>query len=130
MPKICLNFLEELLGSKGAFYNANENLYDDEGYNKNNKRQQLSEGFVNSCYKIASPILLQKLINNFAVCKHCSGTLLLVEDGSHDVLETRTTYLKKESHFFIDQRRTCDIFMLCCIKSIFKTNLVISLVYS
>ena len=50
---------------------------------ENNEQQQLSEGFANSCYKIVSPILLQELINDFAVCKHCSGTLLLVED-SHD----------------------------------------------
>ena len=39
-----------------------------------------SEGFTNSCYKIVSPVLLQELINDFAVCKHYSGTLLLVED--------------------------------------------------
>ena len=33
-----------------------------------------------------SPIHLQELINNFAFCKHCSKTLLLVEDvtSSHD----------------------------------------------
>ena len=49
---------------------------------ENNEQQQLSEGFANSCYKIVSPILLQELINNFAVCKHCSGTHLLVEDVS------------------------------------------------
>ena len=47
---------------------------------ENNEQQQLSEGFANSCYKIVSPILLQELINDFAVCKHGSGTLLLVED--------------------------------------------------
>ena len=47
---------------------------------ENNEQQQLSEGFVN-WYKIVSPILVQELINDFAVCKHCSGTL--VED-SHD----------------------------------------------
>ena len=50
---------------------------------ENNEQQQLSEGFANICYKIVSLILLQELINNFAVCKHCCGTLLLVED-SHD----------------------------------------------
>ena len=50
---------------------------------ENNEEQQLSEGFSNICCKIISPILPQELINNFAVCKHCSGTLLLVE-GSHD----------------------------------------------
>ena len=52
-------------------------------YNENNEQQQLPEGFANSCYKIVSTILLQKLINDFAVCKHSNGTLLLVEDVSH-----------------------------------------------
>ena len=40
-----------------------------------NKHQQLSEGFANSCCKIVSLILQQEVINDFAVCKHCSGTL-------------------------------------------------------
>ena len=48
---------------------------------ENNQQQQLSEGFANICYKIASAILLQELINDFAVCKYCSATLLLVEDS-------------------------------------------------
>ena len=47
---------------------------------ENNEQQQLSEGFVNSCYKIVSPILLQELINDTAVCKHSGGALLLVEN--------------------------------------------------
>ena len=47
---------------------------------ENNEQQQLSEGPANSCYKIVSPILPQELINDFAVYKHCSGTLLYVED--------------------------------------------------
>ena len=47
---------------------------------ENNEQQQLSEGFADSCYKIVSPILLQELINDFAVYKHCCGTPLLVED--------------------------------------------------
>ena len=47
---------------------------------ENNEQQQLSEGFANSCYKIVSPILLQELITDFAICKYCSGTLLLAED--------------------------------------------------
>ena len=51
--------------------------------NENNEEQQLPEGFANSCYKIVSPILLQILINNFAVCEHNSGILLLVKDVSH-----------------------------------------------
>ena len=76
-------WLEEFLDSKGAFYNGNESDNNDESYNENNEQQQLPEGFANSCYKIVSTILLQKLINDFAVCKHYSGTLLLVEDVSH-----------------------------------------------
>ena len=39
---------------------------------ENNEKQQLSEGFANICYKIASSILLQELINDFAVSKHWS----------------------------------------------------------
>ena len=52
-------------------------------YNENNEQQQLPEGFANSCYKIVSQTILQKLINNFAICKHYSGTMLLIEDVSH-----------------------------------------------
>ena len=37
-------------------------------------------GFVNSCYKIVSPVLLLEPNSNLAVCKHCSGTLLLVKN--------------------------------------------------
>ena len=55
---------------------------DDENYNKNNEQQQLSLGFANNCYKIVPPVLLQELINDFDVCKHCSGTLLLVQKRS------------------------------------------------
>ena len=53
---------------------------------ENNEQQQLSVGFANNCYKIVSPIFPQELINDFGVCKHCSGTHLLVEDvpSSHD----------------------------------------------
>ena len=78
--------LEEFLDSKGAFYNVNESGNDDENYNEYNGQQQLPEGFASSCYKIVTPILLQKLINDFVVCKHqnyCSGALLLAEDVSH-----------------------------------------------
>ena len=52
--------LEELLDSKGVFYNGNESDNHDERCNENNKQQQLPEGFVNSCYKIVSLILLQR----------------------------------------------------------------------
>ena len=62
-------WLGEFLDSKDSFYNGN-GCDDDESYNENNEQQQLREGFANSCYKIVSPVLLQKLINDFAVCKH------------------------------------------------------------
>ena len=74
--------LEQFLDSKVAFYSGNESDNNDESYNENNEQQQLPEGFANSCYKIVSPIL-QKLINDFAVCKHYSGTRLLADDVSH-----------------------------------------------
>ena len=48
---------------------------------ENNGQQQLSEGFANICYKIISPILLQELINNFAVCKHCSAGIEIMVGG-------------------------------------------------
>ena len=70
--------MEEFLDGKDAFYNGNENDdsdYDDENYNENNEQHQLPECFANSCCRIVSSILLQKLINDFAVCKHFSGTL-------------------------------------------------------
>ena len=89
---------------------------------ENNKQQQLFEGFANSCCKIISPILLQQLINDIAVSKHARGTLLLAEDVASTVataLETRTMYFIKEPHFLIGQPRTCRIFMIRCIKSIF-----------
>ena len=77
--------LEEFLDNKGGFYNGSESDdsdNDDEIYNENNEQQQLSEGFANNCYKTVLPILLQNLTNDFAVCKHCSGTLLLVKDAT------------------------------------------------
>ena len=78
--------LEEFLDDKGAFYNHNESDNDDASYNAHKEQQQLQEGSASSCNKIVSPVLLQKLINVFAVCKHqkqCSGTLLLAENVIH-----------------------------------------------
>ena len=49
-------WLEELLDSKGAFYNVNESDNDDESYNENNGQQELPEGFANSHYRIVTPI--------------------------------------------------------------------------
>ena len=50
---------------------------------KNNEQQQLSEGFANSCYKIVSPVLVQEVIKDFAVCRHCSGSLFEDVTSSH-----------------------------------------------
>ena len=55
---------------------------DNENYNENNEQQLLSKCFDNNCYKIVSPVLLQEIINDFVVYKHCSGTLLLVQKQS------------------------------------------------
>ena len=86
---------------------------------ENNKEQQLSEGFANSCYKIVSPVLLQELNNNFAVCQHCSGTLLLVEDVTSSHGLGNLNYIFQKGATLFKQPRTCCIFMLGCIKSIF-----------
>ena len=36
-----------------------------------------------SSYRRVLPLVATKIINDFAVCKHCSGTHLLVKDTSH-----------------------------------------------
>ena len=76
--------LEEFSDDKGAFYNGSKNDdsdNDDENYYENYEQQQLPEDFSNNWNALVSPILLQELINNdFAVCRYCSGTPLLVED--------------------------------------------------
>ena len=103
-------WLEEFLDGKGAFYNGSESddsENDDGNYNENDQ-QQLAEGFANSCYKIVSPIPLLELTTNFAVCKHCSGTLLLVENVNHGFGQD----ISKRNQFLLDQPRTCLIFML------------------
>ena len=100
-----MEWLGELLDDKGAFYNCSESddkdNDDHDNYNENNEQQQLSEVFVNNCCKIVSPILLQKLINEFVVCKHCSGTLLLVEDvtSSHVFGNSNYTFQKRTTLF-------------------------------
>ena len=69
---------------------------------ENNEQQQLAEGFTIICYKIVSQILLQKLINDFAICKHqkhCSGILLLAEDISQGFV--MWFYFKIEPHIFM-----------------------------
>ena len=58
--------VDTFLDSESAFYNVDETDNDDESCNENNGQQQLPEGFANSCYKIVTSILLQKLISDFA----------------------------------------------------------------
>ena len=41
---------------------------------------KLYDGFANNCYKIVSLILLQEIINDFVICNHGSGKLLIVEN--------------------------------------------------
>ena len=60
-----------------------------------------------------SPVLLQKLINNFAVCKHCSGTLVLVEDVSH-VLRYKHNNLQKLMFTQTQQQRQWNAFFQFC----------------
>ena len=63
---------------------------------ENNEQQQLSEGFANSCYKIVSPILLQELINDSVVCKHCGRTFLLSENVTLSVYKTQVSRLSED----------------------------------
>ena len=88
----------------------------DESYNENNEQQQLTEGFAINCYKIISPNLLQKLVNDLMILP---SAITIVEHFyllkmSARILETRTTCFKKEAHFSIDQPRTCCIFIVHC----------------
>ena len=113
--------LEEFLDSKGAFCNGNESV-DDESYNENNEQQQLPDGFANNCYKI---VYLQKLINDFAVCKcqkHCSRTILFAEDVSHDfgnqnyIFQKGTTLFNRSTqnmlHFYVKLHKVYNFTLL------------------
>ena len=91
--------LEEFLDSKGAFYNGNESDNDNDSYNENNEQQQLPEGFANGCYKIVSPILLQKPILPSPSTRSTAAEHFYLLKMWATVLETRTTYFKKERHF-------------------------------
>ena len=100
------------MDGKGAFYNDNEindSGNDDENYNGNNEQQQLSEGFANSCYKIVSSVLLQKLTILQSTSIAVVHFYLLKMQAT--VLKIRTIYFKKKPHVLIDQPRTCHVFM-------------------
>ena len=47
---------------------------------ENNEQQQLSVDILLVVATTVFPVLLQEQINDFVVCKHYSGTLLLNED--------------------------------------------------
>ena len=82
----------------------------------------------NSCYKIDLPILLQELINGFAICKYCSGTLLLVANvaSSHGFGNYNYIFQKRATLF---NRSTKHAAFLCYLAEslYFLTNLVTSL---
>ena len=91
----------------------------------NNKQQQLSEGFANSCYKIVSPILLQELIHNFVVCKRCSGIWRTVQEictqniflMQHHLGTSKTLFQHKiifriTPIFFFGHRLECCVMMI------------------
>ena len=128
--------LEEFLDGKDAFYNGNEsddndnddqingvNLRIQSEYRKRRTRKNFifgyfsrsgSEGFVNNCCKIVSPILLLALISKSAVQKHCSSTLLLVKNVSHGFgLEL---HISKRSHSFFRSTQSMPHFFLYCLK--------------
>ena len=75
----------EILEDKGIFYNNSDSdnrTHDNESSSDGDEDEQekVYESFNNNSLKIVSPLLLQELINDFAVCKHCGGKLLLCED--------------------------------------------------
>ena len=73
--------MEVFLDGKGAFFNGNESDDSDKDLKIIIKIMN-SSSYCRVLYKIVSPVLLQELTNNFAVCKHCIGTLLLVQKQS------------------------------------------------
>ena len=77
-------WLEKILEDKGIFYNngdCDSETYDNESSSDgNDEQEEACKSFNNNSLKIVSPLLLQKLINNFAVCQHCGGKILPCED--------------------------------------------------
>ena len=77
-------WLEEILEDKGIFYNDSDNdnrTHDNESSSDgDDEQEEVYESFNNNSLKSVSTLLLQELINDFAVCKHCGGKLLLCED--------------------------------------------------
>ena len=82
-------WLKEFLEDKGIFYNDDDSeseTYDNESSSDgDDEKEKVCESLNNNRLKIVPPLLLQELINDFAVCKHCGEKILLWEDmvGSH-----------------------------------------------
>ena len=126
--------MEQFLEDKGIFYNdsnSNSETYDNESSSDgDDEQEEVYESFNNNSLKIVSPLLLQELTKDFAVCKHCGAKLLLCEDvvSSHsfgrmwkfecetDSCESnKLTYRSitpKRSHFFEINRAAVLVFRL------------------
>ena len=73
-------WLKEFLEDKGIFYNNSDSdsgTYNESSSDGDDEQEEVCESFNNSSLKIVSPLLLQELINDFAVCKHCGGKLFV-----------------------------------------------------
>ena len=77
-------WLEEFLEDKAIFYNnsnSDSETYDNESSSDDDDEQkEVCKSFNMNSLKIVSALLLQVVINNFAVCKHCGGKHLLCKD--------------------------------------------------
>ena len=74
-------WLKEFLEDKGIFYNDDDSeseTYDNESSSDgDDEKEKVCESLNNNRLKIVPPLLLQELINDFAVCKHCGEKILL-----------------------------------------------------
>ena len=95
------DWLEEFLNRKGAYCNGNES--DDVSYNENND-QQLPEGFANSCYKIVSPFLLQKLRILLSASTIVETMANLVTSLVYTEYIWKTLFLRNRNRFYLKSR--------------------------
>ena len=128
--------LEEFLDDKAAFYNNSES---DEACNFFKNRLQHRCVTMKFCKPFKDTFFtehmrwlllqdLQELINNFAICKHSNGTLLVQDVTSTHGFGNYNYIFQKGVTLFHRSRKTFHIFMLYCnIKCIyFLTSLVTS----
>ena len=95
------DWLEQFLNRKGAYCNGNES--DDVSYNENND-QQLPEGFANSCYKIVSPFLLQKLRILLSASTIVETMANLVTSLVYTEYIWKTLFLRNRNRFYLKSR--------------------------